>query len=280
MARNGRALAVSVCVLAVGAAATAPLATAGKGDGARKQARSSIIGGANVANFSNWPYAAVVLRKGQLHCGGSVIAPTKVLTAAHCVDGFNPANLTVVTGRPDLRNRAVGLDIRVAAVAPHPDYHETQIHDVGVITLAGATNAPSVKLPTPEQGPSLALPGQTLRVAGYGARSPFGFGLSKQLRETVEIVRAERRCRRAYRRIFLPQTMICALGLRIKRYGRPAIHTTACSGDSGAALVADLPTGAVAAGTVSFGGAFCGISAAPTVYSRVSDSLPFILGQL
>jgi secreted trypsin-like serine protease len=32
----------------------------------------------------------------------------------------------------------------------------------------------------------------------------------------------------------------------------------------------------VAVGTVSFGGAVCGVPSAPTVYSRVSSSLAFI----
>jgi secreted trypsin-like serine protease len=40
--------------------------------------------------------------------------------------------------------------------------------------------------------------------------------------------------------------------------------------------VADLPTGAVEVGTVSYGGALCGFPATPTVYSRVAASLDFI----
>jgi secreted trypsin-like serine protease len=70
--------------------------------------------------------------------------------------------------------------------------------------------------------------------------------------------------------------MICALGAKRKKPGRFKIHTSACSGDSGGPLVADLPTGPVEVGTVSFGGALCGLPAAPTVYSRVATSLDFI----
>ena len=35
-------------------------------------------------------------------------------------------------------------------------------------------------------------------------------------------------------------------------------------------------TGPIEVGTVSYGGALCGLPAAPTVYSRVSSSLDFI----
>jgi secreted trypsin-like serine protease len=201
-----------------------------------------------------------------------------VLTAAHCVEGFNPAKLTVVTGRNRLTDRAAGEVLAVVAATPHPDYKETQVHDIGVITLATPTAAPPISLPTPEEGVALGLPGQLMHVAGWGARNPFGFNLSKVLRQTTETVRTDRRCRRAYRRLFVVPAMICALGAKLKRYGRPFIHTTACSGDSGGPLIADTSRGALVIGTVSFGGAFCGIGAAPTVYSRVSDSLAFIQG--
>jgi secreted trypsin-like serine protease len=70
--------------------------------------------------------------------------------------------------------------------------------------------------------------------------------------------------------------MICALGKKRKRPGRFKIHTSACTGDSGGPLVADTPSGPVELGTVSFGGALCGLPQAPTVYSRVSSALDFI----
>jgi secreted trypsin-like serine protease len=70
--------------------------------------------------------------------------------------------------------------------------------------------------------------------------------------------------------------MICALGKKRKRAGRFKIHTSACTGDSGAPLVADTARGPIELGTVSFGGALCGLPQAPSVYSRVSSALDFI----
>ncbi len=101
--------------------------------------------------------------------------------------------------------------------------------------------------------------------------------LSPRLKSTFEQVRSNDRCLRAYTRdLFASESMICALGARRKHGGKFKIHTSACSGDSGGPLVADTPSGPVEVGTVSFGGALCGLPAAPTVYSRVSASLDFI----
>lgn len=264
--------AAALCAVAVAVAAAVPAAPADAGE---RRATASIIGGQR-ADPAQWPYAAAIFRKGRFHCSGTVIAPTKVLTAAHCVDGFRPAELAVITGRVDHRHDPGGQVFGVVAATPHPDFHKRQIHDIGVITLDGATTAKPVLLPTREEGATYGFPGQFLRVAGWGARHPFGVDLSTVLRTVTEQIRSDRRCRRAYRRLFVVTTMICSTGRRIKGFGRPRIHETACSGDSGAPLIADLARGAVVIGTVSFGGAFCGLGSTPTVYSRVSDSLAFI----
>jgi secreted trypsin-like serine protease len=246
------------------------------GAAAAPQARASIVGG-EAANPSDWPYAVAIFRKGHMHCGGSVIGPTKVLTAGHCVAGFNLANFQVITGRPNLRSQSSGQVIGVSSGRVHPDFEQTGLHDVAVLNLAQPTSAPPIALATPEQNAADTLTGARLRVAGYGATNPFGIHLSPFLKQTFEIVRTDRRCLRVYTRdLYASESMICALGAKRKKPGRFKIHTSACSGDSGGPLVADTPTGPVEVGTVSYGGALCGLPAAPTVYSRVAASLDFI----
>jgi secreted trypsin-like serine protease len=263
-----------VAALACGCALTAVAAPPGAA--AAPRARSSIVGG-GPADPAQWPYAVAIFRKGHMHCSGSVIGPTKVLTAGHCVAGFNLANFEVIVGRPNLRDPSVGQIIGVSSGRVHPDFEQTGLHDVAVLNLAQATSAAPIALATPEQSGAATLPGLPLRVAGYGAINPFGVRLSPFLKATIEIVRTDRRCLKAYTRdLYAPESMICALGAKRKKPGRFKIHTSACSGDSGGPLVADTPTGAVEVGTVSFGGALCGLPAAPTVYSRVASSLDFI----
>lgn len=273
--RPGRLL---ICALALAVAAAAPAFAGGKRhDG--PVAGTSIVGGKKV-NFAAWQFTVAILRKGRLHCGGSVIAPTKVLTAAHCIEGFGARKLAVAANRPRLSSRGVGETIGVVSAVGHPDYVFNQAHDVGVVTLAQPTTAPVIELATPELDAVLATPGKRLRVAGWGAQNPLGVNLAKSLKRTSERVRSPKRCKRAYRRLFKGRSMICALGKRLRRFGRARIHASACSGDSGGPLVADAPTGPVVVGTVSYGGIFCGFTGAPTVYSRVSDSLGFIQAQL
>ncbi|MGH2984290.1 MAG: S1 family peptidase [Solirubrobacterales bacterium] len=263
-----------VIALACAAALSAGLASSSAT--AAPRARPSIIGG-GAANLSQWTFAVAIYRKERLHCGGSVISPTQVLTAAHCVLGFDLANFAVIANRPDLRSTSAGEVLGVASARIHPDYESTGLHDVAVLNLARPTTAPPVGLSSSAEDAATTQIGGLLRVAGWGARNPLGLRLSAILRKTTERVRSARRCIKAYTRdIFDPTLMICALGKRIKHFRRPAIHTSACTGDSGGALVADTPAGPRQVGIVSYGGPLCGLAAAPTVYARVSASLDFI----
>ena len=263
-------MAALACTAALSAVAASPAASGAP------LARSSIVGGA-AADPAQWPYAVAIFRKGHMHCSGSVIGPTKVLTAGHCVAGFNLANFQVIVGRPNLRDKAAGQLIGVSSGRVHPDFEQTGLHDVAVLDLAQPTSVPPVPLASPEQSAAATVPGSVLRVAGYGATNPFGVHLSPFLKQTFEIARSDQRCLKAYTRdLFAPDSMICALGAKRKKSGRFKIHTSACSGDSGGPLVADTPTGTVEVGTVSYGGALCGLPSAPSVYSRVAASLGFI----
>jgi trypsin len=268
---RSRSLLTALACVSVLAVCTLPPTAAGE-----PRAHSTIVGGGR-ANPAQWPYAVAIYRKGHLHCGGSVIGPTEVLTAGHCVAGFNLANFQVIIGRPNTRDPAAGQMIGVSSGRVHPDFEQTGLHDVAVLNLAQPTGATPIALATPEQSAAATAPGTPLRVAGYGAINPSGMHLSPFLKSTIELVRNDRRCLKAYTRdLYAPATMICALGARRKHGGRFKIHTAACLGDSGGPLVADIATGPVEIGTVSFGGALCGLPAEPSVYSRISSSLDFI----
>src|SRR5215204_2428214 len=106
--RNRSLIAVLTCASALGVGLLPSVAPAAP------RARASVVGGAR-ANPAQFPFAVAIFRKGHMHCSGSVIGPTKVLTAGHCVTGFNVANFQVIAGRPTLRDTAVGQAIGVVS---------------------------------------------------------------------------------------------------------------------------------------------------------------------
>jgi secreted trypsin-like serine protease len=275
--RNLAAVAALVCVVLAAGAAIAATASAGSG---RAGAHASIVGG-GPADFSRWPFTVALLRGGRFSCGGSVIAPTKVLTAAHCIERIAPTKLSIIANRPQLTAHGTGEVIGVGTAIAHPDYADTRRHDMAVLTLVSPTTAPAVTLANPDENNAGTLVGANLRVAGWGAKNPFGAKLAQYIKETFERVRTNRRCRHAYGKfVFAAQSMICTLGQKLNRFKPLPIHSSACSGDSGGPLVADLPAGPRQVGIVSYGGSLCGLPGAPTVYARVSDGLDFIGSQL
>ena len=270
MSRRNRTLLASLALAGAATALAAPSPSA-----AAPRAGSSIVGG-GPADPGQWPFAVAIFRKKRLHCGGSVIAPTKVLTAAHCVDGFNLSNFQVIAGRPNLRNGSAGQAVLVASGRVHPDFQQTALHDIAVLNLAQPTTVTPVALATPAENSAIAVPGTSLRVAGYGAVNPFGVRLSPVLKSTFEIVRTDRRCLKAYTRdLFAPESMICA---RQEAEARRALQDPhqRLHGRQRRPVGRGHREGAGRARHRLLRRRVCGPPQAPSVYSRVSSALDFI----
>jgi secreted trypsin-like serine protease len=224
----------------------------------------AVIGGEQVA-----PEAVPWFASGS--CGGTLVAPDRLLTAGHCVRGNTLADLGGWT--------VGGVTRNAVQFALHPNWRERNgdniLDDVGLIqldqpvtTVAPATLGSSV----PTQGTILGRGRSTAPESGR--QEPF----DGKLRQATLRTMSDSRCAKALRHDngnggerFDAKRMLCA----IDTDGQAPL-SSGCNGDSGGPLYAGTPAAPVLLGVVSYGGERCGADHLPSVFAEVSHYRSFI----
>jgi transmembrane protease serine 9 len=226
-----------------------------------------IVGG-SPAPIGAYPWQVSIGIKGAPHnvshfCGGSLIAPQWIITAAHCVGGGTSADNIEILAQTNLLSTG-GQIILVDKIIVHEKWNpETFDHDVALLHLKRTSSSKPIQLVTPDTINTLAGPGLIAIVSGWGVTRETGNLPSNILRNVTVQIASRKDCTSpaAYGEA-ITDTMICA--------GFAEGGKDSCQGDSGGPLmVPDQKGSFILAGIVSWGEG-CGQPSKYGIYTNVA----------
>ncbi|XP_039608668.1 granzyme A-like [Polypterus senegalus] len=211
-----------------------------------------IVGGWEVKPHSK-PYMAFLTN----YCGGALIKPNWVLTAAHC----HEKNIIVILGAHSLtENEETKQFFRVKSAIIHPQYNPKKYrNDIMLLQLSQnaqlGKSISTLSLPDFEED---VKAGTKCSIAGWGTTRYNGSMVDKLREVTVTVIdRDDCNGPNYYEKIEITRNMLCA--------GNPNGGKDACQGDSGGPLLCD----GVFRGIISFG-ENCGLPNKPGVYVLIT----------
>lgn len=225
-----------------------------------------IVGG-TAARPGEFPWAVAFLKRKDngkygIECGGTLIAPDLVLTAAHCK---LTTNHVALVGRESLAETSTAIRLRADAT-PHSSYGIAAEYDSDIAVVRLAQSVPNIPVPLTDTNEQFVQPFGDLVVIGWGRTKELGPTSRELAKVTVKIYELAG-CQAAYDGVYgVTDNMLCA----------GDVGKDACKGDSGGgAFVKNNDDQYLLAGVISFGEG-CADPAYPGVYTRVSKFTQWI----